>query len=59
MKPKVDAVCRFVESGGGFAGIGQLEDAVSILLGHSGTIVRAPAMTLDFVRKSGAPPLKR
>jgi carbamate kinase len=53
MKPKVDAVCRFVESGGGFAGIGQLEDAVSILLGHAGTIVRAPAMTLDFVRKSG------
>ena len=54
MKPKVDAVCRFVEAGGGFAGIGQLEDAVSILLGHCGTIVRAPAMTLDFVRKSGA-----
>ncbi len=36
MKPKVDAVCRFVESGGGFAGIGRLEDAVSILLGHAG-----------------------
>jgi carbamate kinase len=56
MKPKVDAVCRFVEAGGGFAGIGQLEDAVSILLGHAGTIVRAPAMTLDFVRRAGLPP---
>jgi carbamate kinase len=53
MKPKVDAVCRFVESGGAFAGIGRLEDAVSILLGHCGTIVHAPATTLDFVRRPG------
>lgn len=56
MKPKVDAVCRFVEAGGGFAGIGRLEDAVAILLGQYGTIVRAPEMALDFVRRSGLPP---
>jgi len=56
MKPKVDAVCRFVEAGGGFAGIGRLEDAVAILLGQCGTIVRAPEMALDFVRRSGLPP---
>ena len=56
MKPKVDAACRFVGAGGAFAGIGKLEDAVSILLGHCGTIVRAPAMTLDFVRRAGLPP---
>lgn len=55
MKPKVEAVCRFVEAGGGFAGIGQLEDAAAILLGQHGTIVRRPEMTLDFVRKSGSP----
>lgn len=55
MKPKVEAVCRFVEAGGGFAGIGRLEDASAILLGQRGTIVRAPEKTLDFVRKSGSP----
>ena len=55
MKPKVEAVCRFVEAGGGFAGIGRLEDAAAILLGQRGTIVRGPEMTLDFVRKSGSP----
>ncbi|GMR13899.1 MAG: carbamate kinase [Gemmatimonadota bacterium] len=41
MGPKVDAACRFVESGLGFAGIGAIEDAAAILLGDSGTIVRS------------------
>ena len=40
MGPKVDAACRFVESGLGFAAIGAIEDAATILRGESGTIVR-------------------
>jgi len=49
MAPKVEAACRFVEASGKFAGIGQLEDAASILYGLRGTIVRATGVTLDFV----------
>ena len=41
MQPKVEAVCRFVEATGAIAGIGKLEDAVEILYGEKGTIVRA------------------
>lgn len=37
MGPKVEAACRFVETSGGIAGIGRLEDAVGILEGHAGT----------------------
>jgi len=48
MKPKVEAACRFIESGGSYAGIGRLEDAASILLGHRGTLVRRPETALDF-----------
>lgn len=48
MRPKVEAACRFVETGGSFAGIGLLEDAGTILLGQRGTIVRRPESTLDF-----------
>lgn len=40
MAPKVEAACRFVNSTGGFAGIGRLEDAVAIIAGDRGTIVR-------------------
>jgi len=40
MAPKVEAVCRFVEGGGRFAGIGRLENAVRILEGRSGTVLR-------------------
>lgn len=44
MGPKVEAACRFVEHGGGLAGIGALEDARAILAGTRGTRVRsAPA----------------
>jgi carbamate kinase len=39
MRPKVDAVCRFVERTGGFAAIGALDDADAILRGEAGTIV--------------------
>jgi carbamate kinase len=39
MGPKVEAACRFVEQAGGFAGIGRLEDAVSLLEGTAGTVV--------------------
>lgn len=53
MKPKVDAACRFVESGGGYSGIGQLDDAAAILLGQCGTLVRRPAQGLDFTGDSG------
>jgi carbamate kinase len=40
MQPKVDAVCRFVEAGGGLGAIGALEDAPAILRGQAGTVVR-------------------
>lgn len=48
MKPKVEAACRFVESGGSYSGIGQLDDAAAILLGQRGTLVRRPGTGLDF-----------
>jgi len=55
MKPKVEAACRFVEGGGGFAGIGLLEDAAAILEGSRGTVVRASGVSLDFIsRQKGA-----
>jgi carbamate kinase len=41
MGPKVEAACRFVEATGGLAGIGRLEDALEVLEGRRGTIVRA------------------
>ncbi len=41
MQPKVEAACRFVEANEGMAGIGKLEDAVEILGGDRGTIIRA------------------
>jgi carbamate kinase len=39
MRPKVDAVCRFVEVTGDMAAIGRLEDAAAVLEGDAGTIV--------------------
>ncbi len=62
MRPKVQAACRFVEGGGTLAGIGQLEDAASILEGVCGTIVRPAGVSLDFIPgKLGAtiPPSSR
>ncbi len=43
MGPKVAAACRFVESTGGTAAIGALEDAARIVAGDAGTIVTADA----------------
>lgn len=39
MAPKIESVCRFVRSGGQFAAIGSLKNAVEILNKTSGTIV--------------------
>lgn len=55
MKPKVEAACRFVESGGSYSGIGQLDDAAAILLGQRGTLVRRPGAGLDFTVTSPKP----
>lgn len=53
MKPKVEAACRFIESGGSYSGIGQLEEAAAILLGQHGTLIRRPESALDFTDDSG------
>jgi carbamate kinase len=37
MGPKIEAACRFVDAGGGLAGIGALADARAILEGRRGT----------------------
>ncbi len=37
MRPKLEAACQFVRSGGRMAGIGTLADAVAILAGKAGT----------------------
>jgi carbamate kinase len=47
MKPKVEAACRFVESGGKLAAIGRLEDGDGLLEGLGGTIVRPAGARLD------------
>ena len=39
MGPKVRAACQFVESGGGFAAIGSINDAAGLLAGTAGTCV--------------------
>ena len=41
MGPKVEAACRFAEQAGGLSAIGRLEDAVALLDGSAGTMVRA------------------
>jgi carbamate kinase len=41
MGPKIEAVCRFVESGGKMAAIGKLGEAAALLAGTAGTIVTA------------------
>ena len=41
MGPKVDAVCRFVESGGQYAVITNLENIIGAASGNSGTVVVA------------------
>ena len=46
MGPKVEAACRFVESTGGTAAIGALEDAVDIVAGRAGTTVARVAASV-------------
>jgi len=41
MGPKVEAAIAFVESTGGLAGIGRLEEASDILQGKAGTLIVA------------------
>ncbi len=41
MRPKVEAACRFVETGGKFAAIGRLEDAILLAAGRAGTVLAA------------------
>ncbi|MEV4892384.1 carbamate kinase [Nonomuraea sp. NPDC055795] len=43
MGPKVEAVCRFVETTGDMAAIGKLDQAVEILKGKAGTIITPSA----------------
>ena len=40
MGPKVEAACRFIEQTGGLAGIGALRDAIAILEGKAGTLIK-------------------
>jgi carbamate kinase len=40
MGPKVEATCAFVEATGGSAGIGSLSDALAILQGKAGTLIK-------------------
>ncbi|TDT97398.1 carbamate kinase [Streptomyces sp. 846.5] len=40
MRPKAEAAAAFVERTGGIAGIGPLDDALGILLGTTGTLIR-------------------
>ena len=54
MEPKIEAACRFVEAGGGFAGIVLVEDAAAILEGSRGTIVRKGGVSLDFIPRQQA-----
>jgi carbamate kinase len=40
MRPKAEAAATFVDHTGGIAGIGPLDDALGILLGSTGTLIR-------------------
>ena len=40
MRPKAEAAATFVEHTGGIAGIGPLDDALGILIGTTGTLIR-------------------
>jgi carbamate kinase len=47
MGPKVEAAAAFVKSGGKFSAIGKLDDALGMLRGKAGTIVRNDAWSAD------------
>ncbi len=48
MGPKVQAACEYARSTGGRAGIGSLEDAVSIVQGRAGTLVSTEFEGLEY-----------
>lgn len=58
MAPKVEAVCRFVEHGGGIGAIGSLENASELLSGSSGSHVVA-ATPLPSSTKPPNPAMSR
>jgi carbamate kinase len=51
MGPKVDAVCRFVESTGGRAVVGSLSDVLEMLEGRAGTQVRAEGPGIEYGKR--------
>ncbi len=53
MGPKVEAICRFIEGGGHFAGIGMLSDANEILAGTRGTRLEVASLALTSKRNLG------
>jgi carbamate kinase len=48
MGPKVEAACRFVRDGGGFAAIGSLADAAAMLRGDAGTMITRDGSQLEW-----------
>jgi carbamate kinase len=48
MGPKVEAACRFVRDGGGFAAIGSLSDAGAMLRGEAGTVITRGTAQLEW-----------
>jgi len=48
MGPKVEAACRFVRANAGFAAIGSLADAGTMLRGEAGTLVTEAALELEW-----------
>jgi carbamate kinase len=48
MGPKVEAACRFVSAGSGFAAIGSLGDAALMLCGEAGTVVATSDTALPW-----------
>ncbi|MDP2349573.1 MAG: carbamate kinase [Chloroflexota bacterium] len=48
MGPKVEAACRFVRAGSGFAAIGALADAGAMLRGEAGTIISGTGAQLEW-----------
>ncbi len=48
MGPKVEAACDFVRKTGGIAGIGSLEEALSMLQGTAGTMIAATVNGIEW-----------
>jgi carbamate kinase len=48
MGPKVQAACDYARTTGGLAGIGALEDAVSIVMGRAGTLISTDFKGIEY-----------